>query len=445
MNRKLNGGIPESKRLGDDALETIDRGLVTATYLVVWFAFFITQRIFAGLNRMPSGVVVALLSLAILMRVAELLYFRRGSIHASPRVERTFARFSIASTLVLALMLAIASRETDSPYFGMLMVPLLETAIYFSLRATLVVAAASSSFAIFWIFYSGHFRPPYALGEMLESATLVLVFFIVGSLVSLLMDRIRKRTQELSRKMEDLERTRQRLVEEEKLAAVGKLASSVAHEIRNPVAIISSALEAAESDDFGQAEREEMSRVAMIEARRLEKLASDFLSFAHISAEPFEPLNIGTLAGYVEAIVRVQAMNKHLNVNLRVDADEQCIVQGNEAQLQQVLLNLMRNAVDAAPERSTISISVFPCDRDQSIIKIENEGPAIPQTIVGRIFEPFFTNKSSGTGLGLAIARRIVERHGGRLSLEHNETDHIVFALTLPVAQKTHLEANSLV
>lgn len=388
----------ESNRPVDASTETIDRGLVTATYLVVWLVFFITQRIFAGLNRMPSGIVVALLSLAILMRIGELLYFRRNANRISARTERAVAQASIASTLVLALMLAIASREPDSPYFGMLMVPILEAAVYFSLRATLVVAAASSSFSIFWVFYSGHFSPPYALGEMMESATLVLVFFIVGLLVWLLMNRIRKRTYELSRKMEDLERARKQLVEEEKLAAVGKLASSVAHEIRNPVAIISSALEAAESKDFGQEEREEMSRVAMMEARRLEKLASDFLSYAHLSADPFEPLNIGALASYVEAIVRVQAMGKRLQVNLSVDADVQCIVQGNEGQLQQVLLNLMRNAVDAAPEGSTISIRVDPCSSGEAIIKIENKGPAIPSSIVDRIFEPFFTNKANGTG-----------------------------------------------
>ncbi|HUV96302.1 MAG TPA: HAMP domain-containing sensor histidine kinase [Acidobacteriaceae bacterium] len=430
------GESVQPDRRGNQTLETIDRSLVTATYLVVWVAFFVTQRIFAGLHRMPSEVVVALVTLAMLMRLAELLYFRRGSKRISARVECGIAFFSISSTLVLALLLAIASQEPDSPYFGMLMVPILETAVYFSLRSTVLVAATSSAFSIFWVFYSGHFRPPFAMGEMMESATLVLVFFIVGSLVWFLMNRIRMRTYELSRKMEDLERTRYRLVEEEKLAAVGKLASSVAHEIRNPVAIISGALEAAESATFGEAEREEMSRVAMVEARRLEKLASDFLSYAQISSEPFEPLDLGTLAGYVEAVVRVQAMSKRLRVNLRMDTVELCIVRGNEGQLQQVLLNLMRNAVDAAPEGSTIGVQVHPCEAGEAVITIENEGQAIPDSVVPRIFEPFFTNKANGTGLGLAIARRIVERHKGQLLLVRNEADHIVFQLTLPAVQQ---------
>ncbi len=442
MTPNTMGESLQPDRPGNQSVETIDRGLVTAAYLVVWIAFFITQRIFAGLHRMPSGVVVALVTLALVMRLAETFYFRRGSKPVPARVERSVAVFSISSTLVLALLLAIASREPDSPYFGMLMVPILETAVYFSLRATILVAATSSMFSIFWVFYSGHFQPPFAMGEMMESATLVLVFFIVGSLVWLLMNRIRMRTNELARKMEDLERTRHSLVEEEKLAAVGKLASSVAHEIRNPVAIISGALEAAESANFGAAEREEMSRVAMVEARRLEKLASDFLSYAHISSQPFEPLNLGTLAGYVEAVVRVQAIGKRLHVNLRMDSAELCIVQGNEGQLQQVLLNLMRNAVDAAPEGSTIGIQVHPCEAGEAVITIQNEGPAIPDSVVARIFEPFFTNKANGTGLGLAIARRIVEHHKGQLLLERNEADHIVFRFTLPAVQQPQHESS---
>lgn len=412
--------------------EGIDRRLVAGAYLVVFLAFFLTQRIFAGLTRFPSWGALAIISAAVLTRVAELLYIRSYLTKLDTTKLRRIALASIASSLALALPLAIASHESDTPYFGMLMLPILETAIYFSLKATVAVAAVSSSFSIFWVVYAGNFHPPFAVGEMLESATLVLVFFIVGCLVWLLMNRIRQRTRELARHIEDLERSRTLLIEQEKLAAVGRLASSVAHEIRNPVAIISSALEAAGSDTFALTEREEMSRVAMVEARRLEKLTTDFLSYANVSGEQFERLNLGTLAGYVEGIVRVQAMNKRLRVDLKVDGGDSCIVQGNEGQLQQVLLNLMRNAVDAAPDESTIRVHVHPDSRDDAVITIENGGLPIPAAAVERIFEPFFTNKANGTGLGLAIARRIVEQHGGTLHLTRNEREHVMFTLSLP-------------
>lgn len=414
--------------------ESLDRGLVATAYLVVWVVFFAVQRIFAGFSHRPSLAVMGLIGLAILVRIGEIAYFHRNRMKGPVQAEHLIARISIASTFALAMLLAIASREPDTPYFGVLMLPILETAVYFSLFATLAVAAMAASFSIFWVFYAGHFHPPFAVGEMLESATLVLVFFIVGSLVWLLMDRIRQRSRELGHRMDDLEQTRNRLVEEEKLAAVGRLASSIAHEIRNPVAIISSALEAAESIDFAQPERTEMSHVAMTEARRLEKLASDFLSYANLSAEPFETLDLGTLAGYVGGIVRVQAVNKNLQVDLRVETGEHCTVRGNEGQLQQVLLNLMRNAVDAAPQGSRIGVHVYPSATREAVITIENEGPPIPNAAVHRIFEPFFTNKPNGTGLGLAIAKRIVERHKGQLTLQQNETNRVVFALRIPAA-----------
>jgi two-component system, NtrC family, sensor histidine kinase HydH len=422
----------------DRAADGVDRTLIAGTYLVFLLAFFITQRIFAGMSRLPSWSAMALVLTAIAMRVAELGYFHRRSSTLTTRAERYLAIFSIVWASLLPLPLAIASRESDTPYFGLLMLPILETAVYFSFRATLIAAFVASIFPVFWIFYAGHFHPPFAVGEMLESATIVLAFFIVGSLVSVLMDRIRQRNQELAQHADDLEKTRSRLIEQEKLAAVGRLASSIAHEIRNPVAIISSALEASGSGSFAPLEREEMNRVAMTEARRLVKLTSDFLSYANLSAEPFERLNLGTLAGYVEGIVRVQAREKRLHVDLQVDTVESSNVQGNEGQIQQVLLNLLRNAVEAAPEGSAIRVRVHSGGSGEAMITIENGGPAIPVSATERIFEPFYTNKPNGTGLGLAIARRIVERHGGMLYLERNEQDHVMFTMTLPIQAPSH-------
>ena len=177
-----------------------------------------------------------------------------------------------------------------------------------------------------------------------------------------------------------------------------------------------------------------MSRVVMVEARRLENLTTDFLSYANLSAAPFERVDLATLAGYVEGIIHIQAMSKGLQVDLKLDDGGHCTVEGNEGQLQQVMLNLMRNAVEAAPEKSSVRIRVSSMSPGKAVITIENAGPAIPEHVVDRIFEPFFTNKSGGTGLGLATARRIVEYHRGTLDLERNEDGCLIFAITLPAS-----------
>jgi signal transduction histidine kinase len=210
------------------------------------------------------------------------------------------------------------------------------------------------------------------------------------------------------------------------------LASAVAHEIRNPVAIISSALRAAESLAFSAEDRAEMSKVAVLESARLEKFTSDFLSYAKPGSAPFVELDATALVGYIASIVRAQALPKNLTIDLTTSDD--CRVYGNEGQLQQVLLNLMRNAIDASPEQARIKIDVGRHGHDTIRIALENAGPQIPDGAVPQIFEPFFTAKEGGTGLGLAIARSIVEKHEGKLLLERNEPNHIVFAAVVPAS-----------
>jgi signal transduction histidine kinase len=280
--------------------------------------------------------------------------------------------------------------------------------------------------------YAAHFTPPFSIGELLEATTLVLVLFVTGTLVNWLIALLGNRDQELQQRLEDLERTRTRLIEEEKLAAVGRLASAVAHEIRNPVAIISSALEASESAAISA--RKELSTIAMLEARRLEQLTTDFLSYASPGLGPLSEVDAAALVGYIVAVVQQQALQKSIKIDL--EACEDCLIWGNEGKLQQVLMNLMRNSIEASPAGGQISVHVRHQNADRVRIAITNAGPSIPGDTVPRIFEPFFTAKEGGTGLGLSIARTIVEKHGGGLFLEQNEPGCIVFAATLPSLPK---------
>jgi signal transduction histidine kinase len=245
---------------------------------------------------------------------------------------------------------------------------------------------------------------------------------------------LRDREEQLRQQLDDLEATRGKLIEEEKLAAIGRLAGAVAHEIRNPVAIISSALETAASASFASKEREEMSRIAGMEAKRLEKLTTDFLSYARPGNASFRQVDATALVGYIVSIVQPQALQKDLQIEVKMC--DTCCVYGNEGQLQQVLLNLMRNAIEASPQNGSILITVVKQSREALQIRIENAGPAIPRCAADHIFEPFFTAKEGGTGLGLAIARSIVDRHHGELYLEQNKPDHIVFTVSLPSINK---------
>ncbi len=428
------GGVSQKERATNTSHirrvpeSAVSRPIIAAVNLAVLLVFTLVELAFSHYHfRTPVGMMV-IAGLAILMRVLELVFTSRHA-PASPDVARSFAAASIVSGLVIPFLLAASTRQFHTHYFGLLILPVLEAALYLSLVATLSVVAVSSASSFFWVAYAADFRPPFQLGELLEATTLVLVFFIVGPLVWSLLDLLGKRETQLERHVRDLEATRAQLVEEEKMAAIGRLASAVAHEIRNPVAIISSAIEAAGSPAFSHEDREEMSRIAVTEARRLEKLTTDFLTYAQPGDAPRKEVDAAALSGYLGSIARAQALSKHVHVE--IDAAEGCLVLGNEDQLQQALLNLMRNAIDASPESGRVSVVVGHA-KNTVKISIENGGPAIPEYAVSRIFEPFFTAKRGGTGLGLSIAQKVVEAHHGELKLECNREERIVFALLLP-------------
>ncbi len=407
----------------------VNRSIIGSVYLAVLLIFFGAQILFTTFLTLPPLSVFLLVAFASSLRLIE-IFCAEQIVTKDKSSSQRFAVSSIAWTLVLALLLAVLTRQPDTHYFGMLILPVLEAAIYFSFAITLLISAAASAVSLFWVAYAANFASPFQSGEILEASTLVLVYFIVGCLVWLLVHMLLDREEQLRQQLDDLEATRGKLIEEEKLAAIGRLASAVAHEIRNPVAIISSALETAASATFAPEEREEMSRIAGMEARRLEKLTTDFLSYARPGSAPFQQLDATALVGYIVAIVQPQTLQK--NLQIKVEMCDACRIYGNEGQLQQALLNLMRNAIEASPQSGSILIAVQKRSRQSLQIRIENAGPAIPLRVVHHIFEPFFTAKEGGTGLGLAIARSIVDRHHGELHLERNDTDHIVFTIRVP-------------
>ena len=384
--------------------------------------------VFSWFNFPTPKVFFLVAGIGIAYRLAELIAVRTD--RSLPlRSARLLAWASVSWNLVLPFGLAAATQQFHSHYFGLLILPVIEASLYFSFPLTLAVSAAASFCAFLWVAYAANFHLPFRLGELLEATTLVLLYFIVGVLVWWLIDLLGDRGEQLRHRLTDLETTRTKLVQEEKLAAVGRLASSVAHEIRNPVAIISSAIEAATSPGLPLKDREEMSQVAVIEARRLEKLTTDFLLYAQPGTPPLSEVDATALVGHIAAIGRAQGLQKQLKLDLHIDSD--CSVLGHEGQLQQALLNLLRNAIEASPDFGQVAVEVKRVE-NRVRIAFENGGPPIPPHAAPQIFEPFFTAKHGGTGLGLAIAKSIVDKHGGSLFLEQNEPERITFVLMLP-------------
>jgi signal transduction histidine kinase len=176
------------------------------------------------------------------------------------------------------------------------------------------------------------------------------------------------------------------------------------------------------------AEREEMFAIASDEANRLSHLTTEFLDYASIRTPTLTETLVGELADYVADASRAHASMK--GIRFEVQEADGIKVRADEGQLQQALMNLLLNAVDASLAGGKVLVRVQKADHRVQI-DVENGGAPIEEPILGRIFEPFFTTKPHGTGLGLAIARNIARAQGGDLVLSLNQTNHVCFSLIL--------------
>ena len=426
MLKKL---YPESYLLVSD-LSSFRRqeSVFVALNLILLALLLLLHTVFASYWGHPPRALVAALGFGFLLKTLELFWLRGLVRPLTPRALAWLTTASVALNLALATLLATLTDHDDTPYSVLMVVPILETAFRFRLPAVLGVVAMANFLNFFglWRYYQRH--PPAELGEYLEAAITSLIFTIVGLVVWMLVNHLRQKENHLAHNLLELERTREKLMQEERLAAVGRLSSAIAHEIRNPVSMISSSI--ATAQQLRGPEREEMFGVAAEEAARLVTLATDFLAYAR-PRPPVRVLNsVADTVAYVADACRAHASQK--GVQLEVEASGDLMAESDPGQVQQALVNLVMNAVQASPRGSTVLLHSYLCD-DCARIDVENNGDLVSDEDRSRIFEPFFTTKPQGSGLGLAIARNIARSHGGDLFLAANGPHRVCFSLTLPM------------
>ncbi|HWZ57395.1 MAG TPA: ATP-binding protein [Gemmatimonadaceae bacterium] len=212
---------------------------------------------------------------------------------------------------------------------------------------------------------------------------------------------------------------RARLMETERLAAVGELVAGVAHEVNNPLSSISAFAQLLLRDGTLNDTQRESVEVIRSETGRASQVVRDLLAFARRSAPQREPLDINLV---IERTIRLRnyqltASNVHVDLSL---SSEIPAVTGDARQLQQVVLNLVTNAIQAVAGvgGGTLSIATR-ADGDRVVLDVADTGTGIPQPLRARVFEPFFTTKpeGEGTGLGLSVSYGIVTAHGGTIRL----------------------------
>jgi signal transduction histidine kinase len=220
------------------------------------------------------------------------------------------------------------------------------------------------------------------------------------------------------------------LFESARLANIGQFASGIVHEIRNPLATINLALEHLKGLAELPASTHKRIDLADNEVRRLERLLDDILLYAKPLTIDRRTLDINVLIADV-----IGAMAKDPTpIAFRPEPCPE--VSADPDRIRQVLINLLSNAQQASPVGPPVQIRCRPIDGHRIEVEIQNNGDPIPENALARIFEPFYTSKPGGTGLGLPIVQRIVDAHGGHITLESDAQHGTRARLTLPVVSE---------
>jgi len=237
----------------------------------------------------------------------------------------------------------------------------------------------------------------------------------------------------------------QRILQSEKLAAIGQLAAGIMHEINNPLATIGACVAALENriaDDLPaelQAGFREYLQIIDKEVQRCEGIVDGLLDFSRPKGKAKGPINVGAILE--DTLFLLKHHERFKKIEVRRELDERLPnIHGNGEQLIQVFMAIMLNALDAMEEGGALTVRAMPgrVHDDEVEVQIEDTGVGIPRADLTKIFEPFYTTKppGRGTGLGLSVCYGIVEEHGGRITADSQPGRGSIFRVFLPVAEK---------
>jgi two-component system, sporulation sensor kinase E len=234
-------------------------------------------------------------------------------------------------------------------------------------------------------------------------------------------------------------RSTQQTIESERLNALTLLAAGVAHEIGNPLNSLHIHLQLMERkvrelDGKAQKELQESIDVARAEITRLDSIVTQFLRAIRPTRPEFHPENVNTIVDEAVRFFAPEIKDRDVVVEQELRSDLP-LLQLDRDQMKQAFYNVIKNSFEAIKRRGVLRIRT---DRDDThvIISFTDTGGGISAEDLGRVFEPYFTTKSSGTGLGLLIVRRIVREHGGELSIASSEGSGLTLTIRLPYMDK---------
>ena len=225
------------------------------------------------------------------------------------------------------------------------------------------------------------------------------------------------------------------IMQAEKMAAIGELAAGIAHEIRNPLGIITGSAETVRKHG-DQKIRDEMTNYILEESKRINGLISTFLDFARPKGPAL--VNCDLREVLEKTLLLLSPKAKTLGVEIKKDIPRgplQVLIDPD--QIRQAFTNLGVNALEAMPHGGVLRVAVMENARGRVVIRFSDTGKGIPKEMQTKVFDPFFTTKEGGTGLGLSIAHRIITQHGGNITVEEGKEKGSTFTIILPLGKES--------
>jgi two-component system sensor histidine kinase PilS (NtrC family) len=229
---------------------------------------------------------------------------------------------------------------------------------------------------------------------------------------------------------------------QDRLAAVGRVAASIAHEIRNPLAAMRGSIQVLRSEMDGDSSQAELMGIILRESDRLNRIITDYLTYARPRSHVHQSVDVRELLRETFTLLRHSPEIKDGHNLEEAYADEPMIVSADEAQLKQVFWNIARNALQAMPEGGTLRAELRPSAGNRLRITFTDTGVGMSPEQVEHLFEPF-SSRTGGTGLGLSIVYQIIRDHGGTINVRSLEGQGTTITIEMPGVRSQESEARS--
>ena len=343
------------------------------------------------------------------------------------------AALVIALKLTLCYWLVAETGGIESSYYLIFWLPIVSAASNLELGGTLLNTLISSALYLSFLFFvdfETNYIPPEGQREL---TVRVLFFFLSAILVNRFATENRAKTEHLAQANRELREAQAEVQRSERLAALGQLSAGLAHEIRNPLGVISASAEILEKNVATENEVAlEVSGFIRSEVHRTNELVTRFLNFTRPSPLQKETADLNDVVRRAVSQLMEQVKSRTGDIEIKQDLHELPRFSFDATLIESAVLNLLLNGYEAMSSGGTLLVRTR-LDGSMARIEVVDSGVGIKQDQMENIFNPFFTTKPDGVGLGLAMVSKFVDSHGGKISVSSKAGQGATFRVLLPL------------